>query len=255
MIPDPSTEIGAAVEAAEEAARQILRVYESGDFKVERKDDLSPLSVADRRAHTAIVNALEKTGLPMLSEEGARIPYEQRKLWTRFWMVDPLDGTKEFLKRNGEFTVNIALLEGNEPVLGVVTVPVTGQTYFAVRGKGAFLREKSSVQALARRKSADRKRRGLRVIASRSHMSAETQQFLSTLDHPELVSSGSSLKFMLVATGEADLYPRFAPTMEWDTAAAHAIVNEVGLGVYQDLSSEPLTYNKPDLMNPHFVCG
>lgn len=255
MKVDPSTEIGVAVGASEEAARQILEVYQTGDFQVERKDDLSPLTVADRRAHSVIVKELEKTGMPVLSEEGVGLSYEERKLWNRFWMVDPLDGTKEFLKRNGEFTVNIALVEAGQPVLGVVTVPVTGETYFAVRKEGAYLKKNGVIRLVPRRMPADRKRKGLRVVSSRSHMSMETQRFLSSLDRPELVSSGSSLKFILVATGKADLYPRFAPTMEWDTAAAHAIVNEVGLGVYQNLSSEPLTYNKLTLMNPNFVCG
>jgi len=169
-------------------------------------------------------------------------------------MVDPLDGTKEFIKRNGEFTVNIALIEKGIPVLGVVSVPVSGESYFGAKGMGAFLQIQEKTTPLSVRTSVDLKKSGLRVVASRSHMDEETKQFISALSAPELVSSGSSLKFMFIASGKADVYPRFAPTMEWDTAAAHAIINEIGLQVLQKDSRKPLLYNKPDLLNPFFVC-
>jgi 3'(2'), 5'-bisphosphate nucleotidase len=190
----------------------------------------------------------------MLSEEGKTIPFAQRKNWEYFWMVDPLDGTKEFLKRNGEFTVNIALIHKNTPVMGVVAVPVTKTVYYTTEG-GAFLKRDGSVHPLSFRGRTDLRQPGLRVVASRSHMNEETQQFVNGLVQPSLVSSGSSLKFMLLAEGAADVYPRYAPTMEWDTAASHAIVNALGLKVLQQGSSDELVYNKENLLNPGFLVG
>lgn len=240
--------------ASTAASKQILEVYNSSDFQTEAKSDSSPLTLADRKAHEAIVAILQSSNLPILSEEGKSIPYEERKNWKQFWMVDPLDGTKEFIKRNGEFTVNIALIENQKPVMGVVAVPVTGEIFYATQGSGAFLQTERGVVTLPKRSSVDLTTSGIRVVASRSHMNDETQNFIDKLVDPQLVSSGSSLKFMLLASGKADVYPRFAPTMEWDTAAAHAVMNEVGLGVYQQNSNEELVYNKPDLLNPYFIC-
>ena len=245
--------LGCAIEAAQEGCRVILRVYESGDFQAEAKGDQSPLTLADRNAHQAISDILEKTGIPILSEEGKSIPYEERKNWPRFWMVDPLDGTKEFIKRNGEFTVNIALIHQNAPILGVVAVPVTGELYYASEGRGAVLRRNGDDHVLQKRAATDLTRGGLRVVASRSHMNDETQRFIDGLRNATLVSAGSSLKFMLVANGQADVYPRYAPTMEWDTAAAHAIVKETGHDVFQHGTDEPLVYNKRELLNPYFL--
>jgi 3'(2'), 5'-bisphosphate nucleotidase len=242
-----------AMKAAEEGCRAILKVYESGDFQTEAKGDQSPLTLADRNAHRAISDVLEKTGLPILSEEGKSIPYEERKHWDYFWMVDPLDGTKEFIKRNGEFTVNIAIIRKGEPVLGVVAIPVTGEFYYAAEGKGAVLRRDGRDHKLPRKASVDLSRAGLRVVASRSHMNQETQDFIGALRDASLVSAGSSLKFMLVANGKADVYPRYAPTMEWDTAAAHAIVKETGHEVLQAGTDLPLRYNKEELVNPYFL--
>jgi len=240
--------------ASAAACEQILEVYNSSDFQTEAKGDNSPLTLADRKAHQAIVAVLESSGFPILSEEGKSIPYEERKNWDIFWMVDPLDGTKEFIKRNGEFTVNIALIQNGKPVMGVVAVPVSGETYYGGVGKGAFLEVNGKVTTLPARKTIDLKQSGLRVVASRSHMNEDTQRFIDSLNDPSLVSSGSSLKFMLLASGKADVYPRFAPTMEWDTAAAHAVVNAVGLQVFQQNSDRELLYNKPDLLNPYFLC-
>jgi 3'(2'), 5'-bisphosphate nucleotidase len=242
-----------ALQAAQAASKEILEVYNSNDFQTEAKGDNSPLTLADRKAHLAIVSILQSSSLPILSEEGKNVPYEERKNWTLFWMVDPLDGTKEFIKRNGEFTVNIALVEKQTPILGVVVVPVTNETYYAAKGIGAFLKTDDKIFVLAKRNPIDLKQNGLRVVASRSHMNEETQRFIENLKKPQLVSSGSSLKFMLLASGKADVYPRFAPTMEWDTAAAHAVVNEVGLKVLQQNSTTELQYNKPDLLNPNFI--
>jgi 3'(2'), 5'-bisphosphate nucleotidase len=240
--------------AASDASKEILEVYNSNDFKTETKGDNSPLTLADKKAHQAIVSILKSSNLPILSEEGKSIPYEERKNWEYFWMVDPLDGTKEFIKRNGEFTVNIALIEKQTPILGVVTVPVTREEYYAAKGMGAFFKVGEKITQLPKRNPIDLQQKGLRVVASRSHMNEETQQFIDQLHEPELVSSGSSLKFMLLASGKADVYPRFAPTMEWDTAAAHAVVNEIGIGVYQQGSESELVYNKEDLLNPSFLC-
>lgn len=243
-----------AIEAAEKACTEILDVYHSNDFQTEIKGDLSPLTLADKRAHTVIASTLKSSHLPILSEEGKSIPYEERKTWDSFWMVDPLDGTKEFLKRNGDFTVNIAIIQRQQPVLGVVAIPVTGEVFFASRGEGAFLKKEGNITPLQPRQPLDRSLPGLRVVASRSHMSEDTLAFIQSLNAPELVSRGSSLKFMLLAEGKADIYPRFAPTMEWDTAAAHAIINEVGFAVLQKDEQTPLLYNKPDLLNPFFIC-
>lgn len=243
-----------ALQAAQSASKKILEVYNSNDFQTEAKGNNSPLTLADKKAHQAIVSILKSSNLPILSEEGKSIPYNERKNWEYFWMVDPLDGTKEFIKRNGEFTVNIALIENQASILGVVTVPVTGEEYYAAKGVGAFLKVNDKITQLPNRTPVELDQKGLRIVASRSHMNDETQQFIDQLKDPQLVSSGSSLKFMLLASGKADVYPRFAPTMEWDTAAAHAVVNAVGLKVVKQNSKTELLYNKPDLLNPHFVC-
>lgn len=244
-----------AIRAAEKACAKILDVYDSNDFNVELKGDNSPLTLADRKAHKEIVKILQPYGLPILSEEGKDIPYSERKNWNLFWMVDPLDGTKEFIKRNGEFTVNIALIENNKPVLGVVAVPVENKIYYGANGLGAFVRSKSNILKLRSRSEIHLSKQNIRVVASRSHLNEETNRFIQTLNNPILVSKGSSLKFMMLADGEADIYPRFAPTMEWDTAAAHAVVNQLGISVYrQGHVKDELVYNKEVLLNPSFVC-
>lgn len=242
-----------AIQAAEEGCREILKVYHSGNFQAEAKGDQSPLTLADKNAHNKIVSVLEPAGMPILSEEGKNVPFEERKNWNHFWMVDPLDGTKEFIKRNGEFTVNIALIHKDTPILGVVAVPVTHEIYYGTKGYGAFVRRAGYDHKLDKRPPADLQAEGLRVVASRSHMNEETQNFISNLRNPSLLSAGSSLKFMLLASGQADVYPRYGPTMEWDTAAAHAIVKETGHNVIQYGSDKPLIYNKENLLNPYFL--
>ena len=242
-----------AIQAAEEGCREIIKVYNSGDFQAESKGDKSPLTLADKNAHHKIASILEPAGLPLLSEEGKDVPFDERKSWNYFWMVDPLDGTKEFIKRNGEFTVNIALIHQDTPILGVVAVPVTHEIYYATAGYGAYVRKDGTDHKLEKRPHLDLQQEGLRVVASRSHMNEETQEFIDNLRNPSLVSAGSSLKFMLLASGKADVYPRYAPTMEWDTAAAHAIVKETGYDVLQYGSNEPLAYNKENLLNPYFL--
>ncbi len=237
-----------AEQAARAAGVEILKIYESGDFSIEAKADNSPLTLADRSAHHAIVDVLAETNLPILSEEGRSIPYDERKNWDYFWMIDPLDGTKEFIKKNGEFTVNIALIHQNKPILGVVYPPVLNQMYSAIKGQGATL-DGTKIHVSGKRLTEP----GLKAVASRSHMSPETEAFLADLKDPVMVSKGSSLKLLMVASGEADVYPRFGPTMEWDTAAAHIVVEEAGGNMLQTDQKQEVRYNKPDLLNPYFV--
>ena len=237
-----------AKNAAYKAGEAILEVYGSDNFGMELKEDRSPLTRADRIAHKIIMNELGSSNLPFLSEEGRSVTFAERSAWDHFWMVDPIDGTKEFIKRNGDFTVNIALIKGNSPVLGVILVPVTKNLYHATKGQGAFKNGKQiHVNACG---FADK---SLKVVASRSHLNDGTKAFISRLNHPLIVSKGSSLKLLMVAEGEADIYPRYAPTMEWDTAAAHVIVTEAGGGVFQVPQLEPLFYNKANLLNPDFI--
>lgn len=250
------------------AGAEILAVYDTA-FEVSLKDDKSPLTEADRRAHHLICNALEaEFAYPVLSEESSSVDYEKRREWSRFWLVDPLDGTKEFIKRNGEFTVNIALIEHGKPVFGVVYAPVLDVLYVGGAGVGSF-RMASASEAVRKNTFNDIGReealpirsvdggRPYTVVASRSHLNAETTEFIENLraayGDVEMISSGSSLKLCLVAEGNADVYPRLAPTMEWDTAAAQAVVEGAGGRVVNHETGVPLQYNKPNLLNPHFV--
>lgn len=243
-----------AIEASKLADKVILEVYQKGGGNVEYKDDKSPLTAADKASHEAIVSILEKTGIPILSEESKEIPYQERKSWKRLWMVDPLDGTKEFIKRNGEFTVNIALIENGAPVLGVLSIPVTGERYYGFQGNGVMKTDVGGHEhQLPKIPEVSLAQSGLRVVASRSHLSPETQAFMDKLSEPEVKSKGSSLKFMLLADGDADVYPRYAPTMEWDTAAAHAIIRELGKEPISTITGKPLTYNKENLLNDWFL--
>ena len=242
-----------ALRAAHEACQVILDVYTSGDFQAEAKGDQSPVTRADKLAHAVIAEHLAPAGLMVLSEEGKDLAYDTRKDLPYFWMVDPLDGTKEFLKRNGEFTVNIAIIHQQRPVLGVVAVPVSGDVYYAIEGHGAFRARAGKVEALPRRTSVTLDQPRLRVVASRSYMNAETKDFVEALEAPSLLSRGSSLKFLLLAEGAADVYPRYAPTMEWDTAAPHVILHETGLRILQAGQEKELIYNKPSLLNPSFL--
>ena len=256
---DDKSLLDLATRTAEAAGREILEVYnKTGTIDVTVKDDNSPLTEADRKAHRLIVSRLTgaEPGIPVLSEESEQLDYAVRSSWTRYWLVDPLDGTKEFIKRNGEFTVNIALIDHHEPVLGVVHVPVSGVTYLGERGSGACRRQ-AGVETEIRCRSVEPGQTALRVVASRSHRSPELDSLLDRLraEFPDLqlVSMGSSLKICLVAAGEADLYPRQGPTCEWDTAAAHAVLLAAG-GSLVDPDFNALRYNtKADLLNPHFT--
>ncbi len=228
-----------------------MQVYGT-NFTVDRKADESPLTEADQRAHEIIVAGLGRLDprLPVLSEESAPGVMAERLAWERYWLVDPLDGTKEFVKRNGEFTVNIALIEHHRAVLGVVHAPVLDTDYFGALQAGAWMRQGGQpkvsigVQKPARETPV--------VVGSRSHRGQSLDRMLQRLGPHELVAMGSSLKICLVATGEADFYPRLGPTSEWDTAAAHAVLESAG-GSMIDLNGEPLRYNKTDILNPHFL--
>jgi 3'(2'), 5'-bisphosphate nucleotidase len=242
------------INAAKEASKSILEIYQHPQQKIWLKEDNSPLTLADKTSHEIIMKSLSKTGIPVLSEEGKNIPYEKRKHWEYFWLVDPLDGTKEFLNRNDEFTVNIALIHKNNPVWGIIMVPVSGKCYYGGPGEGAFLQENEHLLELKPSvKLWDKNSKGQRIVISRSHLDKETKAFISDLKDPVLISMGSSLKFMMLAEGKADIYPRFAPTMEWDTAAAQAILNGLGWEIYSLDNGLPLTYNKKELVNPGFV--
>jgi 3'(2'), 5'-bisphosphate nucleotidase len=234
------------------AGREILKIYDS-DFEVETKADDSPLTAADRAAHELIVAALAELSpeIPVWSEESAAIPYAERARWPSFWLVDPLDGTKEFIKRNGEFTVNIALISMHEPVLGVVHVPVQNREYYGYQGGGAFLSEAAAKpRAISVSHQANKP---VRVVGSRSHLGTSLEKYLQNLGPHVMVSMGSSLKFCLVAAGQADIYPRLGPTSEWDTAAAQAVVECAG-GQVVNLQGRRLLYNtKADVLNPHFL--
>jgi 3'(2'), 5'-bisphosphate nucleotidase len=262
-----------ALRAAVAAGEDIMDVYAAG-FTVDRKADQSPLTEADRRAHARIAVMLGPGGIPVLSEEGRGIPYTERRAWSGLWIVDPLDGTKEFIKRNGEFTVNIALIREGRPVLGVVYAPAANVLYLGETSLGGFklAAERSILRAMVSEGDsllerfvrlavklpvAPSEMRRFTVVASRSHMNQETESFIEDLrrDHAdlELASIGSSLKLCLVAEGSADVYPRFAPTMEWDTAAGQAVAEASGASVVSATDGTPLVYNKPDLHNPWFI--
>jgi 3'(2'), 5'-bisphosphate nucleotidase len=241
------------VTIAKEAGSAIMQVYKQ-DFEVEYKQDSSPLTLADKKANDIIEDGLNQLSVnfPILSEEGKDVLYEERRHWEYFWLVDPLDGTKEFIKKNGEFTVNIALIHKDTPVLGVVYAPALDVCYWAKQDEGAF-KDGKKLPLKARDQ-----RNTYKIVVSRSHMSDETKAFIDAIDvdkEKELISIGSSLKICLVAEGEADIYPRLGPTMEWDTGAAHAIVNETGKNVqkYNNVECTPHLYNKEKLLNQWFV--
>ncbi|MBW2961528.1 3'(2'),5'-bisphosphate nucleotidase CysQ [Mesonia aestuariivivens] len=240
------------IDAARDAGIEILEVYNSDDFNVEKKGDDSPLTKADRLAHEVIEKKLtEQTDFSVLSEEGKDVPYEERKNWDYFWMIDPLDGTKEFIKQNGEFTVNIALIHKNEPILGVVYAPVLDKLYFGGKELGAFMGQNMDPQHQL--ELIENETGMVRIVASRSHLNEATSDYIAKFDNAQTVSMGSSLKFMLIADSEADIYPRFSPTMEWDTAAAHAILKGLDLEIINMEDGKPIRYNKEDLLNPNFL--
>ncbi len=266
-----------SVYASLKAGDAILDIYDS-DFSIETKADNSPLTRADQKSHDIICDMLDELGFPILSEEGKETDYAVRRNWERLWIVDPLDGTKEFIKRNGEFTINIALVESGKPVLGVIFIPVKQLLYFALKGLGAFKLSDSIVIEELKKWPYPEDKDGLFkkivehsvrlpvsqsgdgtcvIIGSRSHGTEEVEAFVKekqrTYDSVDFISAGSSLKFCLVAEGKADIYPRFGPTMEWDTAAGQAIAENAGARIFDKHTGLPLQYNKENLLNPHFI--
>ncbi len=266
-----------ALMAAVDAGKAILEVYRT-DFDIITKKDQSPLTLADQKSHQIIMGQLKEFNIPILSEEGREIPYETRKQWKKLWIVDPLDGTKEFIKRNDEFTVNIALVENHRPVLGVIYLPVKDVLYYAEENLGAFRMHdaEKTICALTQEPSIENAAEKLArfsealplskvnsaesvytIVGSRSHATKELEEFVSQkqqeLGEVQFISAGSSLKICLVAEGRADIYPRLGPTMEWDTAAGQAIAEIAGAAMTIHLSGEPMIYNKENLLNPWFV--
>lgn len=257
--------LGIAIEASLQAGKAIMEIYSTA-FNVELKSDKSPITEADKYANTIINSILESTNLPILSEENKQIDFSERSKWNTFWIVDPVDGTKEFIKRNGEFTVNIALVTEGKPLLGVIYVPDSKTLYIGdVENKQAFKTYLNShdttleevLKMLNPIQPKTKNENTIRVVGSRSHMNAETQNYIAGLKQEgktiEIIPKGSSLKFCLVAEGKADLYPRFSPTMEWDTAAGQAICEAVGLQVISQTHNASLRYNKHSLVNPWFM--
>lgn len=235
-----------------------MKIYSTADFGVEMKSDNSPLTLADSASHNVIIAHLEKTGIPVLSEESDEIVgYESRRHWKQLWVVDPLDGTKEFIKRNGEFTVNIALVENSKPVFGVIYVPARDELYYSIPGEGAFIRKSVVGNSADEKLPAQKLPAAFTIVGSRSHSSPETEAYIEEMKakHGEVdfAASGSSLKFCLVAEGKAHSYPRFAPTMEWDTAAGHAILVAAGGNVMVWPEMTELRYNREQLRNPWFL--
>ena len=247
--------VGAIKRIAKSAGDKILEIYADVDsFEIESKADHSPLTRADKSANDIIVKGLEALSLsyPIISEENKMVEYQDRKDYTRYWLVDPLDGTKEFIKRNGDFTVNIALVENGHVIMGVVYVPVTDEMYWGMKELGAYL-EKDGLVTTLQATTFTMKDKGLRVVCSRSHINDETKTFIDALEAPVAVSRGSSLKFLLMARGAAEVYPRLGPTMEWDTAAAQIILEEAGGEIVQYETGKKMIYNKENLLNPYFI--
>jgi 3'(2'), 5'-bisphosphate nucleotidase len=253
------------ITASIKAGEEILKIYNT-EFAVEYKEDESPLTMADKNANDVIMSFLTKTGIPVLSEEGRSISYEERKGWDELWIVDPLDGTKEFVNKNDEFTVNIALIKKNKPIMGVVYAPVLDELYFGKENLGAFklqkasewLKKKADFIQISSKLPLKIPKTHYGIVASRSHLSTETTDYINEIrknhDNLEIVSKGSSLKIVMVAEGSADVYPRFALTSEWDTAAGHAVVLASGGRIVQAKSpEEEVVYNKKDILNPWFI--
>ncbi|WP_282018337.1 3'(2'),5'-bisphosphate nucleotidase CysQ [Salegentibacter mishustinae] len=254
-----------AIKAAIKAGSEIMRIYEGGNFQIESKEDNSPITLADKSANTIINEFLKPTGIPIISEENAETEFSERKLWDSCWIVDPLDGTKEFINKNGEFTVNIALVKNNKPVFGVIYIPVSKELYFGNVVEG------SSFKMIIDNKTLEEDllkyaeeifpvsaQRTIRIAGSRSHINEETLEFIEGIrkkysQEVKVIPKGSSLKFCLIADGTLNIYPRIGTTMEWDTAAGHAICKAVGIRVFDVQTSRELVYNKQNLKNNSFV--
>ncbi|PCM45240.1 3'(2'),5'-bisphosphate nucleotidase CysQ [Marinobacter sp. ANT_B65] len=240
------------IRVADEASDRVLHIYQS-DFKVSYKEDESPITAADIASHEIIVRGLRNISrdIPILSEESVAAPWEERKHWRRFWLIDPIDGTRDFTQRTGEFTVNIAMIEDGVPVMGVVTAPALKEAFWGVKGEGAHKRDRTG---LIHRMRVAEPGEVKRVVASKNHLNDETRAFIDNLGAHQTVQAGSSLKFCRIAEGHADIYPRMGPTSEWDTGAAHAVLRAAG-GDVRSLDGLPLQYGKKDVLNPHFIAA
>lgn len=245
LIPD-------LLKIAEDASAKVMEIYQT-DFTVNTKADDSPITAADMASHHILQDGLTALtpDIPVMSEESVDAHWHERRHWQRFWLIDPIDGTKDFTNRTGEFTVNIALIENGEPVLGIVTAPALGDVYWGIVGKGAWKRD---AEGREERLKVAEPHAEKRVVASKSHLNNETEEFINTLGPHKLVQAGSSLKFCRIAEGQADIYPRLGPTCEWDTGAAHAVLLAAG-GKVNKLDGTPLMYGKEDVLNPYFVAS
>lgn len=258
-------ELHPLIEAALEAGKAILKIYYSADFGVESKKDDSPLTLADKAAHNVLVDYLQQTAYPVISEEGEHLSREIRQSYTTYWLIDPLDGTKEFIKKNDEFTVNVALIHQGKPLFGLVYAPVLKELFIGLKDEAYKLNIEDSkelelpLKPEQRIRVSEKGNKKIKVVASRSHFNPETKAYIEDLEKQgfeiDLVSKGSSLKICLVAEGKADAYPRFGPTMEWDTAAAHAVLNAAGGQMIDPATGKELSYNKVNLLNPFFIAG
>jgi 3'(2'), 5'-bisphosphate nucleotidase len=255
--------LSVSLKAIIDAGKAVMDIY-NNSYHIEYKKDNSPLTYADLKSNEIITSHLGKTSIPIISEESADVDYTVRKNWDSFWIVDPLDGTKEFIQKNGEFTINIALVHNERPVIGVVYAPAVSSLYYSCEGRGAFKNiinpsEKISVNDLLKKstKLNPKNSKKLLIAASRSHLNVKTLNFIEKVkthfSGTKVINKGSSLKFCLLAEGSANIYPRFGRTMEWDTAAGHAIINSAGGKVFSTIEGEELLYNKPELSNPDFV--
>ncbi len=256
--------INIAITASIEAGNEILKVYDTDDFEIVSKEDFTPVTKADKNAHQRILEILQSTELPVLSEEGIYTSYKERQKWEYFWLVDPLDGTKEFIKRNNEFTVNIALIHYNQPIAGIIYVPVFKMLYAGIVGQGSYKLINPEINCNFHKLICSGRKLPLKtespdfvVATSRSHMNAETEKYIEKLksEHKnlKLTAVGSALKLALIAEGTVNIYPKIGTTMEWDTASGHAILKAAGKNIFlHDLKTE-LVYNKENLTNPDFV--
>ena len=243
-----------ASEAALMAGEEIMKIYNDSEFiDFKKKKDNSPLTKADRASHNIISKILKNTKIEIISEEKKITEFDKRKKWKYYWLVDPLDGTKEFIKKNGEFTVNIALIKNNIPYIGIVYCPTFKTLYWNDPKTGSYKKHINNVIKLKKREEINFKDPNLRVVTSRSHMNEETESFLTKLNKPQIVPVGSSLKILFLAENNADIYPRYGPTMEWDTAAAHAIANGSNVKLFKSNDKSEISYNKKNLLNPFFL--
>jgi 3'(2'), 5'-bisphosphate nucleotidase len=257
-----SSELDLAIKASLKAGEVVMDVYNSKEFNITSKEDNSPLTLADKLSNKVILDELSASNIPVLSEESKQINYNVRCNWQKLWIIDPIDGTKEFIKKNGEFTINIALINNSEPTIGVVYVPANKSLYFAEKKLGSFLVnnissfediKKSNIRNLSIKNDTD----VYTIVVSRSHMNEETKQYvqekMKKFKNVETKSFGSSLKICKIADGSANCYPRFGPTMEWDTAAAHCIAEISGCKIFNAINEEKIFYNKENLLNPFFI--